>query len=75
MARRLLLFCASYLLLATLTVAQEKSVRPGVNDSFQNPDVKEFIGRFEVESREVYTQRAQIVAACGIQPGQTVADI
>lgn len=55
--------------------AQEKSVRPGINDSFRDPDVKEFQERFEVESREVFTRRNEIVAACQIRPGQTVADI
>lgn len=55
--------------------AQEKSVRPGVNDAFRDPDVKEFVGRFEVESREVFARRQEIVAACRVQPGQTVADI
>ena len=55
--------------------AQEKSVRPGINDPFRDPDVEDFIGKFEIESREVFTRRAEIVAACAIQPGQTVADI
>jgi ubiquinone/menaquinone biosynthesis C-methylase UbiE/intracellular sulfur oxidation DsrE/DsrF family protein len=55
--------------------AQEKSVKPGINDSFRDPDVKEFLGRFEVESREVFTRRKEIVAACQVQSGQTVADI
>ena len=55
--------------------AQDQSVNPGINDSFRNPDVDEFVGRFEVESREVFSQRKEIVAACRIQPGQTVADI
>lgn len=55
--------------------AQDKSVKPGVNDSFRDPDVKQFEGRFEVESREVYAHRKEIVAACQIQAGQTVADI
>jgi predicted methyltransferase len=54
---------------------QEQSVNPGINDSFQNPDVQEFLGRFEVESREVYSRRREIVAACQLQPGMTVADI
>ncbi|MCG6156547.1 class I SAM-dependent methyltransferase [Rubinisphaera margarita] len=54
---------------------QEKSVKPGINDSFQNPDVADFVERFEVESREVYLHRDKIVAACGIKPGQSVADI
>jgi ubiquinone/menaquinone biosynthesis C-methylase UbiE/intracellular sulfur oxidation DsrE/DsrF family protein len=58
-----------------VVLAQEKSVRPGINDTFRDPDVKEFVGRFEVESREVFTRRNEIVAACEIQSGQTVADI
>lgn len=55
--------------------AQDKSVKPGVNDSFRDPDVKQFEGRFEVESREVFAHRKAIVAACQIQAGQTLADI
>ena len=55
--------------------AQEKSVRPGINDSFQNPDVSQFVERFEREGREVYDHREKIVAACPIKPGMTVADI
>jgi SAM-dependent methyltransferase len=55
--------------------AQEKSVRPSINQPFENPDVKEFVGKFEVESREVYAQRRQIVAACKLKPGMAVADI
>ncbi len=54
---------------------QETSVKPGINDSFQNPDVEQFIGRFEIESREVYARRDAILDACRIEPGQTVADI
>ena len=44
--------------------AQEKSVRPGINDSFRDPDVKEYVERFEVESREVFNRREEIVEAC-----------
>ncbi len=55
--------------------AQDKSVRPGINDTFRDPAPKEFLGKFEVESREVFARRREIVAACEIQPGQTVADI
>jgi FkbM family methyltransferase len=64
------------LVAATLAVAgQEKSVRPGINKPFENPDVKDFIGKFEVESREIFTQRKEIVAACKLKPGMAVADI
>lgn len=34
-----------------LAAAQEKSVRPGINKPFEDPDVKEYLGKFEVESR------------------------
>lgn len=56
-------------------VAQDKSVKPGINDSFKNPDVKDFLGKFEVESREVYLLREKIVAKCNLKPGMVVADI
>lgn len=55
--------------------AQEKSVRPGINDSFRDPDVKSFVERFEIESREVFHEREKILKACGIRPGMVVADI
>jgi predicted methyltransferase/intracellular sulfur oxidation DsrE/DsrF family protein len=71
---------SSLILLATLLAApvsraQDQSVKPGINDTFADPNVEEFVGRFEVESREVFTRRMEILAACNIQPGQTVADI
>src|SRR5205085_2405627 len=56
-------------------LAQDKSVRPGINKPFENPDVKEYVGKFEVESREVYAKRGEIVAACGLKPGMAVADV
>src|SRR5260370_18402043 len=55
--------------------AQEKSIRPGINKPFENPDVKEFLGKFEVESREVFAKRHEIVAACKLKTGMAVADI
>ncbi len=57
------------------STAQEKSVKPGINDNFKNPDAKQFVERFETESREVFAKRNDIAAACPIEPGQTVADI
>ncbi len=59
----------------TTMQAQEKSVRPGINDSFKDPNVKEFVERFEIESREVFSKREEILKACGIKEGQTLADI
>lgn len=55
--------------------AQDKSVRPGINKQFQNPDVKDFVGKFEGESREVFAKRKEIVAACKLKDGLAVADV
>lgn len=55
--------------------AQEKSVNPGINKSFQDPSVGSFEKRFEKEGREVYDQRQTIIKELGIKPGMTVADI
>jgi ubiquinone/menaquinone biosynthesis C-methylase UbiE len=57
------------------SLAQEKSVRPGVNKSFEDPNPAEFVDRFEREGREIFDERAAIVAACKLKPGSTVADI
>ncbi len=58
-------------------IQQEKSVKPGINDAFLDPelDVSEWLGRFEIESREVYSAREQVLDAIGLKPGQRVADI
>jgi ubiquinone/menaquinone biosynthesis C-methylase UbiE len=54
---------------------QEKSVRPGINKDFEDPNIPTFIERFEREGREIYEQRKEIVSACKIKPGSTIADI
>jgi ubiquinone/menaquinone biosynthesis C-methylase UbiE len=54
---------------------QDKSVKPGINDPFKNPEVKAFTAKFEVESREVFEKREKLVAACKIKPGMSVADV
>lgn len=51
------------------------SVKPGINDPFRDPNVAEFVERFEREGREVYDQRAAIVAACALPAGAVVADV
>jgi ubiquinone/menaquinone biosynthesis C-methylase UbiE/intracellular sulfur oxidation DsrE/DsrF family protein len=66
---------ASLVMCVSAGMAQEKSVRPGVNDSFRAPDVAQFQQRFETESREVYKSRLEIVAALKLKSGTTVADI
>lgn len=62
---------------ATLEASPEKSVKPGINERFLDPElaVDEWIERFEIESREVYAARERVLAACGINKGDVVADV
>jgi predicted methyltransferase len=55
--------------------AQEQSVKPGINENFQDPDVDRYIQMFEGESREIFAFRHEIVAALGLEPGMDVADV
>jgi ubiquinone/menaquinone biosynthesis C-methylase UbiE len=61
--------------LASSALAQDKSVRPGINDSFRDPKVSEYQEKFEIESREVFSKRKEILEVCKVAPGMTVADI
>ena len=58
-----------------VVIAQEKSVKPGINDPFKNPDVEKYAKTFEGESREVFTHREKVLAACKLKPGMVVADV
>jgi len=55
----------------------EESVKPGINQRYLDPELKvdDWLKRFEVESREVFHSRKEVLDACEIQPGMTVADI
>jgi ubiquinone/menaquinone biosynthesis C-methylase UbiE len=71
---------AAWVFIVTLFVslagfAQEVSVKPGINDSFQDPDVDRYVRMFEGESRSIYKHRAAIVDTLQLKPGMAVADI
>jgi len=58
--------------------AQQKSVRPGINDPFNNlteEELSTFVERFEREGREIFDLRKEIVDACQLRPAMTIADI
>lgn len=55
--------------------AQEKSVNPGINKSFENPDVEQFVERFERDGRDAFDHRHEILKAMKLKPGMVVADI
>lgn len=65
------------LLFSVACLAQDTSVKPGINDKFLDPDLKvgEWTQKFETESREIFHEREKIVAALGLQPGMAMADI
>lgn len=69
------LFVAIALTPVVAVRAQEKSVNPGINKNFENPDVSEFVGRFEKEGRDAFDHSQEIVAALKLKPGMAVADI
>jgi ubiquinone/menaquinone biosynthesis C-methylase UbiE len=55
--------------------AQKSKIDPKINEPFRKPDAKEYVKRFEAESRENYAHRQEIVAAIGLEPGMSVADL
>src|SRR5437764_13515095 len=66
---------AALLIVIGLATAQDKSVRPDINKPFENPDVEEYIGQLESESREIFAQRKEILARCKVRSGMAVADV
>ena len=68
-------FLAFCFIPAFTLVAQEKSVKPGINDRFENPDVAEFVERFERDGRDAYDHRKEVLAALDLKPGMVVADV
>lgn len=73
---RCLLFAAAVLLppLAPL-LAQDQSVNPGINKSYENPDVDKFVERFERDGRDAYDHRQEILKELKLTPGMALADI
>ena len=64
-----------FLISPSLIFAQDKSVNPGINKTYEHPDVPESIQRFESNGRDVFDHRHEIVAALELKPGMTVADV
>jgi predicted methyltransferase len=72
---RTLLVTALVLLPISTLLAQQKSVNPGINKTFETPVVSEFVERFEKEGRDAFDHRNEIVAALGLKPRMVVADV
>jgi len=63
------------LLVAAPVAAQDASLSPGVNRSYESPDVDRLQDPLEGERRAIYRYRHAIVAALGLEPGMAVADV
>jgi len=69
-------FLAFALAFLAFPLAAEQGARPGINKPYVvDPDVVRWNRSFENERREVYVKRDAIVAAAGVKPGMTIADI
>ena len=55
--------------------AQEKSVKPGINDRWRNSDIKPLVETLETESREIYHEREALARLVDAKPGMAVADV
>ncbi len=62
-------------LISIAAMAQEESVKPGINDNFKDPSVKTYTMMFEGESRAIFKHRQEIVDALGLDNGMAVADV
>ncbi|KAA5546880.1 class I SAM-dependent methyltransferase [Roseiconus nitratireducens] len=76
----LLLCCPGPLVFAQEAVEaapQTVEVPEGINEKFVDPqlDIQEWVERFEIESREVFAARDAVLKACGVGPGDRVADV
>jgi len=69
--------CTLLVLLPAVAQAQLDSVKPGINEKFvaEDLDVGEWKGKFEGESREIYSHRQAIVDALKLSDKQRVADV
>jgi len=63
------------MLLSAGALAQEQSVKPGINDNFKDPSVKRYTIMFEGESRAIFKHRVEIVDALSLKAGSAVADV
>ena len=58
-------------------LAEEANVQPDINNTYKDPDLdpEMWAERFTGESREVFAQRNEVLAALELQPGDRIADI
>jgi ubiquinone/menaquinone biosynthesis C-methylase UbiE len=55
--------------------AQERSVSPGINQYYEDPNYRQWVATFERPGREIYDRRHEIANVTGLRPGMVVADV
>lgn len=81
MIRKILIFCLLITVLpeCKAQVAEQKrvDVPENINERFldEKMDPEEWVKRFEVESREIFSSRHEILKAMKIKPGSDIADV
>ena len=75
MKQMIWILAALFLVRPLSLYSQEKSVNPGINKTYEHPDVADSVQRFESNGRDVFDHRKEIVAALNLKPGMAVADI
>lgn len=68
-------FALAFITVAILPATAQQSVSPGINDHYNNADVRRWRGVFERDGREVWDRRHDILAALNLKPGTAIADI
>ena len=58
-------------------ITEEVNIQPDINNTYKDPnlDAEIWAERFTGESREVFTQRYEVLSALNLQPGDRIADI
>jgi predicted methyltransferase len=56
-------------------MAQEESLKPGVNVKYENPDIQKSTRSLESENRDIFKHRKEIMGLLNLRPGLDVADI
>lgn len=66
---------AAALFACAATLAGAEGAKPSINQPYLNPDIGQWVERFESEGRDIYDKRLAIVSASGVRRGMSVADI
>ena len=67
--------CILAFLIISSSLAEEKNVRPGINDYYYDAQFEQWLNTFESPGREVFDKKETIIQALSIKPGMKIADI